>query len=65
MSHRIDLAAFRDSDSDDDLPKPKPTLAAQQLTAAKSKAFAHGITKKTKKDLEKEAEERKRVEEEK
>lgn len=36
-----------------------------ELTALKSKTFSQGITKKTKRDLEKEAEERKRIEEEK
>ena len=36
-----------------------------ELDDKKSKTFNHGITKKSKKDLEKEAEEKKRVEEEK
>lgn len=36
-----------------------------ELTQLKSKTFSHGITKKTKKDLEREAEEKKRIEEEK
>lgn len=35
-----------------------------ELTDLKSKTFSHGITKKTKKDLEREAEEKKRLEEE-
>jgi len=35
------------------------------LNQLKSKTFSHGITKKSKKDLEKEAEERKRIDEEK
>ena len=34
------------------------------MTDLKSKTFSHGITKKTKKDLEREAEEKKRLEEE-
>jgi U2-associated protein SR140 len=35
-----------------------------ELTDLKSKTFSHGITKKTKKDLEREAEEKKRLDEE-
>jgi U2-associated protein SR140 len=35
------------------------------LTDLKSKAFTHGVTKKSKKDLEREAEEKKRLDEEK
>jgi U2-associated protein SR140 len=33
------------------------------LDTLKSKTFSHGVTKKTKKDLEREAEEKKRLEE--
>ncbi len=35
-----------------------------ELDPLKSRTFAHGVTKKTKKDLEREEEERKRAEEE-
>ncbi|OXH00422.1 hypothetical protein C370_07327 [Cryptococcus neoformans A1-35-8] len=59
---RIDLAKFAGSDSEGEDSQPKRQL---ELTALKSKTFSHGITKKTKRDLEKEAEEKKRVEEEK
>ena len=41
------------------------TQRALELTQLKSKTFSHGIMKKTKKDLEREAEEKKRIEEEK
>lgn len=37
---------------------------AVELDPLKSRTFAHGVTKKTKKDLEREEEERKRAEEE-
>ncbi|ODN91468.1 U2-associated protein SR140 [Cryptococcus wingfieldii CBS 7118] len=59
---RIDLAKFAGSDSEGEDSQPKRQL---ELTALKSKTFSHGITKKTKRDMEKEAEEKKRVEEEK
>lgn len=72
--------AGSDSEGEEDVPKASPGLffvciAAKsdhdssqhqlELTALKSKTFSQGITKKTKRDLEKEAEERKRIEEEK
>ncbi|KIR70198.1 U2-associated protein SR140 [Cryptococcus deuterogattii CA1014] len=79
MSRRLDLSKFAGSDSEgeEDVPKASPNLfyASRsdhdlsqhqlELTALKSKTFSQGITKKTKRDLEKEAEERKRIEEEK
>ncbi|WWD21045.1 hypothetical protein CI109_105526 [Kwoniella shandongensis] len=63
MPPKLDLSQFGGSDSegDDDL-APKRQF---ELNALKSKTFSHGITKKSKKDLEREAEERKRIEEEK
>lgn len=73
--------AGSDSEGEEDVSKASPGLffcvciAAKsdhdssqhqlELTALKSKTFSQGITKKTKRDLEKEAEERKRIEEEK
>nr|XP_019009713.1 U2-associated protein SR140 [Kwoniella pini CBS 10737]OCF48494.1 U2-associated protein SR140 [Kwoniella pini CBS 10737] len=62
MPPRLDLSAFGGSDDeeDDGFP-PKRQL---ELNALKSKTFSHGITKKTKKDLEREAEDKKRKEEE-
>lgn len=62
MSRRLDLSKFAGSDSEGEEDVPKHQL---ELTALKSKTFSQGITKKTKRDLEKEAEERKRIEEEK
>ncbi|GMK59338.1 hypothetical protein CspeluHIS016_0703530 [Cutaneotrichosporon spelunceum] len=61
MSKKIDLSLFRGDDSGDemDLLSVKPI----ELDPLKSRTFAHGVTKKTKKDLEKEEEERKRAEE--
>ncbi|KAK8843431.1 hypothetical protein IAR55_007088 [Kwoniella newhampshirensis] len=63
MPPKLDLSQFGGSDSEgeDDL-APKRQF---ELNALKSKTFSHGITKKSKKDLEREAEERKRIEEEK
>ncbi|WVQ93326.1 hypothetical protein IAU59_000394 [Kwoniella sp. CBS 9459] len=61
MPPRLDLSAFGGSDSEgEDIP-PKRQL---ELTALKTKTFSHGITKKTRKDLEREAEEKKKEEEE-
>ncbi|KAE8543440.1 hypothetical protein D1P53_000153 [Cryptococcus gattii VGV] len=59
MSRRLDLSKFAGSDSEGEEDHQL------ELTALKSKTFSQGITKKTKRDLEKEAEERKRIEEEK
>nr|XP_018259054.1 U2-associated protein SR140 [Kwoniella dejecticola CBS 10117]OBR81212.1 U2-associated protein SR140 [Kwoniella dejecticola CBS 10117] len=61
MPPRIDLSAFGGSDDEGEDFPPKKQL---ELNALKSKTFSHGITKKTKKDLEREAEEKKRKEEE-
>nr|XP_019047928.1 U2-associated protein SR140 [Kwoniella bestiolae CBS 10118]OCF26858.1 U2-associated protein SR140 [Kwoniella bestiolae CBS 10118] len=61
MPPRLDLSAFGGSDSEDESFPPKRQL---ELNALKSKTFSHGITKKTKKDLEREAEEKKKKEEE-
>ncbi|WVR09161.1 hypothetical protein IAU60_006223 [Kwoniella sp. DSM 27419] len=61
MPPRLDLSAFGGSDSEGEDFPPKRQL---ELTALKTKTFSHGITKKTKKDLEKEAEDKKRLEEE-
>ncbi|WVO15268.1 hypothetical protein L204_102924 [Cryptococcus depauperatus] len=61
MSRKIDLSKFAGSDSEGEDVPPKRQL---ELSALKSKTFSHGITKKTKRDLEREAEERKRKEEE-
>jgi U2-associated protein SR140 len=81
MTHhrKIDLSMFRDDDEDDLIIAPKgkvphPTIFIPQeltiqrqveLTDLKSRTFNHGKLGKTKKDLEKEAEEKKRIEEEK
>ncbi|WWD06619.1 hypothetical protein V865_004712 [Kwoniella europaea PYCC6329] len=61
MPPKFDMSAFGGSDSEDESFPPKRQL---ELNALKSKTFSHGITKKTKKDLEREAEEKKRKEEE-
>ncbi|WWC91325.1 uncharacterized protein L201_006268 [Kwoniella dendrophila CBS 6074] len=61
MPPKLDLSAFGGSDSEDEGFPPKKQL---ELNALKSKTFSHGITKKTKKDLEREAEEKKKKEEE-
>ncbi|KAK4687331.1 hypothetical protein P7C73_g2781, partial [Tremellales sp. Uapishka_1] len=63
MSHRLDLSKFRGSDSEGEEEAPIRKRALE-LNTLKSKTFSHGITKKSKKDLEREAEEKKRVEEE-
>ncbi|ORX39062.1 hypothetical protein BD324DRAFT_618400 [Kockovaella imperatae] len=60
MSRRLDLSQFRGDDSDDEVPKKQ-----LELTDLKRNVFTVGNTKKSKKDLEKEAEEKKRIEEEK
>jgi len=81
MTHhrKIDLSMFRDDDEDDliiaakgKVPCPsnynsqRLTIQRQvELTDLKSRTFNHGKLGKTKKDLEKEAEEKKRIEEEK
>lgn len=81
MAHhrKINLSMFREDDEEDDLiiaPKVRTALfqayreltsyqAKVELTDLKSRTFNHGNMKKTKKDLEKEAEEKKRLEEEK
>ncbi|ORY26262.1 hypothetical protein BCR39DRAFT_541703 [Naematelia encephala] len=64
MSRKLDLSQFRGDDSDEEQQQfiPKKILKLDEL---KSRTFSHGITKKSKKDLEKEAEEKKRIEEEK
>ncbi|RSH95364.1 hypothetical protein EHS25_000451 [Saitozyma podzolica] len=63
MSRRLDLSQFRGDDSEEEAESfvPKRHFALNEL---KTKTFSHGITKKSKKDLEREAEERKRKEEE-
>ncbi|OCF31376.1 U2-associated protein SR140 [Kwoniella heveanensis BCC8398] len=61
MPPRLDLSAFGGSDSEGEEIPPKRQL---ELTALKTKVFSHGITKKTRKDLEREAEEKKKAEEE-
>ncbi|KAJ9109859.1 hypothetical protein QFC19_001838 [Naganishia cerealis] len=67
MSRRLDLSKFRGgSDSEEEggafAPPRKPPVL---LDALKQQTFSHGVRKKTKKEIEKENEERKRVEEEK
>lgn len=67
MSRRLDLSKFRGgSDSDDEGGAfPPPKVPPVLLDALKQETFSHGVRKKTKKEIEKENEERKRVEEEK
>ncbi|KAL1406050.1 hypothetical protein Q8F55_007733 [Vanrija albida] len=62
MSKRLDLSQFRDDSSDDE--SDLSISKGPKLDTLKSKTFSYGVTKKTKKDLEREAEEKKRREEE-
>ncbi|CAK9786839.1 unnamed protein product [Cutaneotrichosporon oleaginosum] len=64
MSKKIDLSLFRGDDSDDEIGLLPLKRNPVELDPLKSRTFAHGVTKKTKKDLEREEEERKRAEEE-
>ena len=78
MSRKLDLSAFAGDDDEEEeaavfLPKVHTSgqkqresspVQALSLNQLKSKTFSHGITKKSKKDLEREAEERKKKEEE-
>ncbi|BEI83937.1 hypothetical protein CcaverHIS002_0405410 [Cutaneotrichosporon cavernicola] len=64
MSKKIDLSLFRGDDSGDEMDLLPLTRNPVELDPLKSRTFAHGVTKKTKKDLEREDEERKRAEEE-
>jgi len=64
-NRRIDLSKFKgNSDSEDEggPPAPKPAITLDPL---KQQMFSRGVQKKSKKDIEREIEERKRVEEEK
>ena len=77
MSRKLDLSQFRgDSPEPDDelrvsqlancyLHELTTRQKELELTDLKKSVFSRGVTKKTRKDLEKEAEEKKRVEEEK
>ncbi|BEJ14757.1 hypothetical protein CspHIS471_0405240 [Cutaneotrichosporon sp. HIS471] len=64
MSRKIDLSLFRGDDSGDEMDLLPVKRKPVELDPLKSRTFAHGVTKKTKKDLEREDEERKRAEEE-
>jgi U2-associated protein SR140 len=77
MSRKLDLSQFRGDDDDESAfpPAVSPVsfvnsvpLANDQkrleLNALKSRTFSHGITKKSKRDIEREADERKKKEEE-
>lgn len=76
MSRKLDLSQFRgDSSDEEDLLPPKKvshsgvrarsSQRTLELDALKSKTFSYGVTKKTKKDIEREETEKKRIEDEK
>ncbi|KAK1922466.1 hypothetical protein DB88DRAFT_355185 [Papiliotrema laurentii] len=61
MSRKLDLSMFQGDDEEEEM---LPRSRALELNDLKSRTFSHGVTKKSKKDLEREAEEKKLREEE-